>query len=123
MKAQNVHLAGGDRFYGYATFDDKSYLIRERSPFKKEMDLDSLGKKEFRNYAWICGETLAQTHARSDESDDNNYEAEEEILKSINPDLFEDDILRFAQMEYHQVKKDYKLFKQDHELGAFDFRR
>ncbi len=124
VQAHNVHLVGGDRFYGYAKYQKKSYLIRERSPYKHEMDIDELDKKGMREYAEICGQTLAQTHARSDEDAGvSNNEAENQILESVNPDLFIDDITRFAHSSYKRIKLDYKLFRKDHQLGAFNFRR
>ncbi len=124
VNAHNVHLVGGDRFYGYAKYANKSYLIRERSPFKHEMDLEDLDKKGMTKYAEICGQTLAQTHARSDEDAGvPNHKAENQILESINPKLFVDDIVRFARASFKRIKQDYHFFKKDHKLGAFDFRK
>ncbi|NJO01389.1 MAG: DUF2252 family protein [Bacteroidia bacterium] len=123
VEAHRVHLAGGDPYYGHVHFDDKSYLVRERSPFKEEIELDELDLSEFIEYASICGKTLAQTHARSDE-DTGIMEgnAEEKILEAIQrPVLFVDDILRFAQVAAKRIKRDYRLFKADHQLGAFEF--
>ncbi|MGB5930150.1 MAG: DUF2252 family protein, partial [Cyclobacteriaceae bacterium] len=66
VEAHEVHLAGGDPYYGQAQYDGRDFLVRERSPFKDEIDVDGLSKKEMIEYADICGKTLAQTHARSD---------------------------------------------------------
>lgn len=122
VKAHNVHLVGGDPLYGYATYQDQSYLVRERSPFKNDIDLDELDKKEWKAYARVCGKTLAQTHARSDQ-DTGIMEgnAEETILKSMIPKVFEDDMVRFAKRAAKRIRKDHQLFKKDYELGAFDF--
>ncbi|MAT99682.1 MAG: hypothetical protein CL608_21280 [Anaerolineaceae bacterium] len=79
-------------------------------------------KAQTKQYAHICGRTLAQTHARSD--DDTGImegDAEKRILSSIIPDVFVDDVVRFSQMAAKRVYKDYKLFKKDLELGAFEF--
>ena len=123
VKAHNIHLAGGDKFYGYAKYEDKSYLIRERSPFKDDIDLDDLDKNKMRKYARICGQTLAQTHARSDEDTGvSNDNAEVSILQSVHLSLYPSDIYRFAKEATARIKKDYELFKKDHEHGAFDFR-
>ena len=123
VEAHNIHLAGGDKFYGYAKHEGKSYLIRERSPFKKEINVSDLGESRMIEYAHICGQTLVQTHARSDEdtgvTDDNS---EKTILESIDVDLFINDIGRFAIEATSRISKDFKLFQKDHKLGAFGFR-
>ena len=84
--------------------------------------MDDLDKKEMKEYAHICGRTLAQTHARSD--DDTGImegDAEKRILSSIIPEVFIDDVVRFSEMAGKRVYKDYKLFKKDLKLGAFQF--
>ena len=122
VQAHSIHLAGGDPFYGRATYDDHEFLVRERSPFKDDIDVDGLDADGLTEYADICGRTLAQPHARSDE-DTGVMEgnAEEKILSSIKPKLFADDVVRFAQRAAHRIVKDWKLFKKDHALGAFEF--
>ncbi len=122
VTAHNIHLVGGDPYYGRVTIDDKPFLVRERSPYKDDMDVDELGKKKLKRYAHICGQTLAQTHARSDE-DTGIMEgnAEKRILSSIYPQVFIDDVVRFSEMAAKRVYKDYELFTKDLELGAFKF--
>lgn len=118
--AQHVHLTGGDPYYGFTKIGDISHLVRERSPYKDEIDLDDLGKKDFCEYASICGHTLAQAHARSDEDTgltDGNAEAE--ILDYIQPDLFCFDMQCFAECAAKSLKRDFKLFKQDLQAGAY----
>ena len=122
VKAHDIHLVGGDAMYGYAKYEDKSYLMRERSPYKNDFDTEDLGKKQFKKYARVCGKTLAQTHARSDQDTgvmDGN--AEEEILQSIIPHVFVDDMVRFAHRAAKRIVKDHQLFQKDYDIGAFDF--
>ena len=45
VTSQQVHLVGGDPFYGRAVVDRESFLVRERSPFKNDIDVDELDKK------------------------------------------------------------------------------
>nr|MDA3949014.1 DUF2252 family protein [Spirochaeta sp.] len=123
VQAHDIHLVGADAFYGYVQHDGKSYLIRERSPFKNDMDLDELSSKTFRKYARICGKALAQTHARSDThtglTEKNG--AENAILDSVIPDVFINDMVRFAKFSGHRILEDHKLFKKDFKAGAFRF--
>lgn len=124
VRAHQIHLAGGDPYYGRAEVEGKPFLVRERSPFKDDIDVDDLDAEDLQTYARICGQTLAQTHARSDE-DTGIMEgnAEERILSSILPDVFVDDVVRFAEHAAKRIYQDHKFFKADHALGVFQFIR
>lgn len=124
FQSQKVHVVGGDPFYGETEIDGRSFLVRERSPFKDDIDIDDLDEAEWCDYARICGMTVAQAHARSDDDTgvlDGN--AETMILESIDPELFVSDMVRFARATAKRIKSDYKLYKADHELGAYRFTR
>lgn len=122
VRAQTVHVAGGDPFYGHTTLYKQRFLVRERSPFKAKVDLDALSPKAMKKYAHLCGLTLAQTHARSDEDTGlMGGQAERRILEHLQPALFADEIVRFAAAAARRVRRDYKFFKRDHQLGAFAF--
>ena len=97
-RAQRIHLVGGDPFYGTVTLDDRPFIVRERSPLKDDIDLEDLDEDTFMVYADVCGRALAQPHARSDE-DTGILEgnAEQQILSSIHPPVFTDDLVRFAE--------------------------
>ncbi|MCH1868092.1 DUF2252 family protein [Nocardioides sp. CFH 31398] len=118
--AQGVHLVDGDRFYGAARLDGMSFMVRERAPYRDSIDLADLSKSEWCDYADICGRTLAQSHALSDESGLIDHDAEPEILAAIGPvPLFVDDVLRFAQEAADRVRTDHAHFRADHALEAF----
>lgn len=120
--AHRIHVAGGDRYYGEVSMDGKNFLVRERSPFKGKIDVKPLSQSELREYATICGTTLAQVHARSDEDTGaGSGQAETRILECLRPDLFRSDITRFAETAAKRVCRDYKLFLKDHKKGAFNF--
>lgn len=122
VDAVNVHLVGGDPFFGHIKFDKKSYLVKELSPYKDEIQIDELSFKKWKEYAKICGKILSQTHARSDKDTGvMKGNAEEKILRSIEPALFVDDMLSFAETAYKRIKRDHELFKMDHSLKAFQF--
>jgi uncharacterized protein (DUF2252 family) len=120
--AHRIHVAGGDRYYGEVSIDGESFLVREFSPFKGKIDLQSLSRSELREYAHICGTTLAQVHARSDEDTGAmKGQAETRILESIRPTLFRGDVVRFAEEAARGVYRDYAFFSRDHKKGAFQF--
>lgn len=122
VKSQQIHLMGGDRYYGYTMIDDQDFLVRERSPFKDDIDLDDLSKSEWKEYARICGKTLSIAHARSDEDTGiMEGDAEKIILGSIRRKLFRSDIVHFAETASEQLHRDHAKFQKDHEKGAFEF--
>jgi len=121
VHSHDVHLVAGDPYYGHTTIDNQSFLVRERSPFKDDIDVDDLDYAELKRYAKICGKVLSQTHARSDEDTGAMQgDAEKRILSAVDP-LFIGDMVRFAQVASTRIYADHALFKQDHAEGAFDF--
>lgn len=122
VQSHEIHLVGGDPYYGQVEIDGQSFLVRERSPYKDEIDVDDLDKDELYEYAHICGQILAQTHARSDEDTGiMEGDAEKRILSAIAPKIFCDDVVRFAHVASKRIKRDFKSFKKDHALGVFNF--
>lgn len=120
--AQSVHLVGGDPLYGFATIDGESFLVRERSPYKNDVDVAELDLDELIEYASICGAATAQPHARSrahGEPPEDNTAAT--ILASINPALFTADVVAFSELMFDRVAADHALFSADHALGAFAY--
>ncbi len=119
-RAQHTQLVNGDVFYGAVEFEDRSFVTRERSPFRDDVDLDDLSKKEWKAYARICGRTLAHAHALADEAGDVVGDVEPQIVAAIGPpDLFVDDVLRFAEEAAARLRADHEHFRADHALGAF----
>ncbi|ARS53356.1 DUF2252 family protein [Kushneria konosiri] len=118
--AQAVHLIRGDRFYGHVEFDGRSYMSRERAPFRDSIDLDDLSKKEWKQYARICGQVLAGVHALSDEAGKVDYDIEPAIIEAIGPiALFTEDMVAFATQAADRVRRDHEMFQEDHARGAF----
>ncbi|WP_422745196.1 DUF2252 domain-containing protein [Mycobacterium sp. WMMD1722] len=120
VHGQRVQLVSGDPFYGSIKHRGISFLVRERSWFRDDIDLDDLSFSQWRNYARICGEVLAHAHALSDESGLVDYDVEPAIVDAIgSPELFVDDIVRFAEDADDRCRRDHEAFRADHELGAF----
>lgn len=121
--AHAVHLVGGDVFYGEVEFEERSFLVRERSPYKEEIDLDDLDDEEWATYATICGRAVAHAHALTDDAGQVEDEVEPRILEAVGlRDLFVDDVLRFARAALKRLRHDHAHFVADHELGAFRMR-
>ena len=118
--AQGVHLVRGDRFYGAVEMDGLSFMVRERSPYRDDIDLDELSDKQWRKYAAICGASLAQSHALSDEAGLVDHDIEPDVLEAIGPEeLFVQDIVEYAAEAADRVRADHRHFRSDQELGAF----
>lgn len=111
---------GGDPFYGKAELNGQNFLVRERSPYKTEIDLDDLSKDEWCEYARICGRSLAQAHALADDSGAVKGNVEARILDAVGiRKLFVCDILNFADEMACRINKDHIAFVEDYKLGAF----
>lgn len=118
--AQGAQLVRGDVFYGHVTIEGESFMSRERAPFRDDIDLDDLSKSEWKQYAAICGRSLAHAHALSDDIGELDHDIEPQILKAIAPEkLFIDDILRFAGDAADRLRRDHVTFKLEFALGAF----
>lgn len=118
---QRVQLAHGDIFYGAVEIDGKSFMSRERAPFRDDIDLDDLSFKSWKRYAKVCGAALAQAHALSDDLGRIDYDVEPSIMEAISPlELFVDDIVRFTEEAVQRLERDHGFFREDHKHGAFD---
>lgn len=122
VTAHEVHLVGGDPLYGFAEIDGRSFLVRERSPYKDDIEVATLDLDGMVEYAHVCGQALAQPHARSDaETGIMEGSAETRILSSIMPELFCADVVEFAEVAADRVYADHAMFRSDHRSGAFRY--
>ncbi len=121
VQSQRVHLVGGDRYFGHVEIGGESFMVRERSPFKDAYDVDDLSPKQLKRYAAVCGWALAQAHARSDEDfEEIEDDVERRILESCDVAVTIEDLLRDGLARADRVVRDWKRFKSDLALGAFD---
>ncbi|MHA6783298.1 DUF2252 domain-containing protein [Pseudonocardia saturnea] len=122
VTAHEVHLVNGDPLYGFAEIEGRSFLARERSPYKGGIAVAELDLDEMISYAHVCGHALAQPHARSDaETGIMEGSAETRILSSITPELFRADVVEFAELAADRVYADHRMFREDQSHGAFRY--
>ncbi len=70
VEGQRIMQAAGDVFLGWSRLSDaegidRDYYFRQLWDGKGSADIEDMGPKRLRRYAWFCGATLALAHARS----------------------------------------------------------
>ncbi len=119
--AQRVQLVGGDAFFGAVDLDGVSFMVRERSPYKNDVELADLSKQGWQDYARICGGVLAQAHALSDEAGLVDHDVEPDVIAAVGPrEILIEDVLGFALEAAERLHADHGYFRADHALGAFE---
>ena len=73
VEGQRVMQAAGDVFLGWARHEDqlgveRDYYFRQLWDGKGSADIEDMGPRRLREYAWFCGAALALAHARSGDS-------------------------------------------------------
>lgn len=121
--AEDIQLPDANPYYGHTTVDDKSCLVRKRSPYKARIKLKKLKRlKDLRNYVKACGKALAYAHARSDRIVSGGQSTANRILHSVNQRTYPSDISHFASHTAEQVRRDWKTYETAHREGHFRFR-
>ncbi|MDN5918107.1 MAG: DUF2252 domain-containing protein [Pseudonocardia sp.] len=127
VAAHEVHLVDGDPLYGFADIEGRSFLVRERSPFKDEIAVSALGRGALIEYANVCGRAVALPHARSEAETTirrnrvSQGAVETRILSAIVPEVFRADVVEFAEWAAGRVYADHAMFTEDHRRGAFRY--
>lgn len=123
VRAANAHRVATVNpgvFYGSMVHEGHSFLVRERSWYRDDVDLEDLSTSDWHQYARVCGRVLARTHAMSDEHGKVDHDIEPVIIDAIGAvDLFVQDVVDFATDAAERVRHDHKTFRADHALGAF----
>ncbi|MGO1949102.1 MAG: DUF2252 family protein [Mycobacteriaceae bacterium] len=126
--AFRAFVEDGDPLYGSASIGELSFLARERSPMKVNVDAGTFDYRELRAYARICGVQTAHLHARGDVAirgtaggeDTDRSPAMEEISRQVHATVFEADCLEFVDETVQRILDDHRLFREDLDRGAFD---
>ena len=104
-----------DPHLGCLTFNENSFSVRERSPFKNSFDATTLTTQpRMEHFISQWAEILATGHARSDADFDENYisnDFETALTQLINDhEEFTAEIQNFAFAYHAQVQDDYDFF-------------
>ncbi|SFF14611.1 Uncharacterized conserved protein, DUF2252 family [Paenibacillus algorifonticola] len=115
MTQQAMHHEA-DPYLGYLTIGGRQFYVRERSPYKKRLKLESLETVEdMQAVTETMGKLTAKLHARADtdvQSGILDYHSEHEIVKAMGSDeeAFSRFIAQWAISYADQTQQDYELF-------------
>jgi uncharacterized protein (DUF2252 family) len=102
-EGQKRMQTAADPFLGYTTIDGRHFLVRQLSDHKASIDLATLRGSALVEYALVCGELLAKSHARTgDPAVIAGY--------SGNSTKLDTALSRFARLYADQTERDYEQF-------------
>ncbi|MFC4779405.1 DUF2252 family protein [Paenibacillus sp. GCM10023252] len=117
MTQQAMHHEA-DPYLGYLSIDGRDYYVRERSPYKKRLKLESLESTgDLHSVVSSMGKLTAKLHARADADVEKGilgYHSEHEIVQAMGDDAetFSRSIAGWALAYAEQVEQDYELFTE-----------
>jgi uncharacterized protein (DUF2252 family) len=106
--AHELQIIGGDPRFGEMDLGGRSFVVRERSPYKESVDLEPLTPKELRDYARVCGSSLAQSHARADDWTQGERSVEKAVLRALDGET--EALCDWADTAADGVERDYQSF-------------
>jgi len=122
-RAFHAFIIDGDPFYGHTSIEGMSFLVRERSPQKVNVDVEDFDYSGLKKYAKLCGRVLARQHVRADaELNGSTSDVAERIDSAGSARVFKHDAMEFVEEKLQQVLYDFDLFASDYANGAFDVR-
>lgn len=122
-RAFHAFIIDGDPFYGHTSIEGMSFLVRERSPQKVNVDVEDFDYSGLKKYAKLCGRVLARQHVRADaELNGSSSDVAERIDSAGSARVFKHDAREFVEEKLQQVLYDFDLFASDHANGAFEVR-
>jgi uncharacterized protein (DUF2252 family) len=114
VRGQQLMQASSDIFLGWDTVPDKHhYYWRQFHDMKGSADVASMSPKRLRNYATVCGVTLAHAHARS---------ADAIAIAGYlgSSDTFDKAMTKFAFAYADQNDRDYAAFIAAIDAGTIE---
>ncbi|WP_082908597.1 DUF2252 family protein [Dietzia timorensis] len=118
--AFDAFIIDGDPLYGYTDIEGVSFLVRERSPQKVNVDAGDFDSSELKKYAKLCGRMLARQHVRADRFlNGKKSDVAARILGAGHTNIFLFDTLELVAEQVDTVLRDHAMFAADHAAGAF----
>ena len=101
VEGERTMQVQSDPLLGWTTIDGRDYLVRQLNDHKASVNIDQLKAATLFEYAGVCGELLARSHARAGDSG---------ILAGYigASSRFDDAILAFAEAYADQTEVDWK---------------
>lgn len=106
-------VSDGDPLYGHVELGALTFLARERSPMKVNVDASSFSWSGLRDYARICGTQTAYLHGRPGAG------TMRDIAEQVHAEVFLADGEEFVRETATRVLEDHQLFCEDVSRGAF----
>jgi hypothetical protein len=113
VEGQRYTQAVSDSFLGWAHIGAQDFYWRQLRDGKASADIDRADPAQLRQYARLCGWTLAHAHARTGDA-----VAIAGYLGSN--DVFDKALTRFAERYAKQNLQDYQAFKGEIEAGRLE---
>jgi uncharacterized protein (DUF2252 family) len=89
-----------DPFLGWTTLEGRDYLVRQLNDHKASVEVEELRNAELSEYAEVCGELLARSHARAGDC--------QELAGYLGRSTrFDDAVVEFAAAYADQTEKDW----------------
>lgn len=118
--AFEAFIIDGDPLYGYTEIEGVSFLVRERSPQKVNVDVGSFDSSELKKYAKLCGRMLARQHVRADHYlNGKGSDVAARILGAGHANIFLFDTMELVSEQVDTVLSDFEMFSADYAAGAF----
>ncbi|PNH06281.1 hypothetical protein TSOC_007362, partial [Tetrabaena socialis] len=125
VKAYKALIKGADNHLGWMNFQNGYYSVRERSPFKEDLDTTAVSLSSLTNLAEQWGWVLANGHARSDGGLYGTPTSIESIVYSLTSgiqDTFKTEVADFAIAYANQVATDFTLFRSSYATAGLSRR-
>ena len=105
VEGQRLMQAASDIFLGWCRVGSRDYYVRQLRDMKGSTDVERLTPRGLRQYAALCGRTLARAHARGGDA---------AVLRGYlgRSDEFDKALCGFARAYADQTERDFATFQK-----------
>ncbi|WP_395818297.1 DUF2252 domain-containing protein [Archangium minus] len=105
VEGQRLMQAASDIFLGWCQVGGRDFYVRQLRDMKGSIDVERLSPRGLREYASLCGQTLARAHARGGDA---------AMLRGYlgRSRAFDQALCRFARAYADQTEQDFALFQK-----------